>query len=97
MFFFSFVNRWVSLVFVVFICFGSLCYVFGVQLPWLEAELKQCEVIVGSAVAVYLFHRTISTILKGGIGKNGSSIAVSLHEFVLPVPSLFFCFEIYFL
>ncbi|XP_066904767.1 cholinephosphotransferase 1 isoform X5 [Halyomorpha halys] len=68
-----------------------------VALPWLEAELKQCEVIVGSAVAVYLFHRTISTILKGGIGKNGSSIAgTSVLSPIIPlslvvVPAFIIC------
>ncbi|XP_014285949.1 cholinephosphotransferase 1 isoform X7 [Halyomorpha halys] len=71
--------------------------VWSWKLPWLEAELKQCEVIVGSAVAVYLFHRTISTILKGGIGKNGSSIAgTSVLSPIIPlslvvVPAFIIC------
>lgn len=56
-----------------------LCLSVFLSKQILNIELKQWEVIFGSFVAIYLFQRTLVVILTGGVGKNGSSVAVSFH------------------
>uniref|UniRef100_A0A0A9Z421 diacylglycerol cholinephosphotransferase n=1 Tax=Lygus hesperus TaxID=30085 RepID=A0A0A9Z421_LYGHE len=52
----------------------------------LNFELKQWEVMLGSLVGIYLLQRTLSVILTGGIGKNGSSVAgTSVLSPVIPL------------
>ncbi|XP_073997995.1 choline/ethanolaminephosphotransferase 1 bbc isoform X3 [Rhodnius prolixus] len=68
-----------------------------VAIPWLDFDVKQCQVFIGTLLAIYLFHRTASVVLTGGIGKNGSSVAgTSVLSPVIPlslvvVPAFIIC------
>lgn len=36
--------------------------------------------VIGTCVAAYLFHSNLAVIFTGGVGKNGSSVAVSVID-----------------
>lgn len=53
----------------------SLCCDY--QLPWLDVELKLVPIYVAVLVAALLAQSKVAIIITGGIGKNGSTVAVS--------------------
>ncbi|XP_073998003.1 choline/ethanolaminephosphotransferase 1 bbc isoform X9 [Rhodnius prolixus] len=71
--------------------------IWSIKIPWLDFDVKQCQVFIGTLLAIYLFHRTASVVLTGGIGKNGSSVAgTSVLSPVIPlslvvVPAFIIC------
>jgi hypothetical protein len=58
------------------VCLGhSLCC--RSQLPWLDVELKLVPIYVAVLVAALLAQSKVAIIITGGVGKNGSTVAVS--------------------
>lgn len=58
------------------VCLGySLCC--HSQLPWLDVELKLVPIYVAVLVAALLAQSKVAIIITGGVGKNGSTVAVS--------------------
>lgn len=51
--------------------------VLDVQLPWVVMQLKMLPGVVGICLAAYLLYSNMAVIFTGGVGKNGSSVAVS--------------------
>lgn len=47
------------------------------QLPWLDVELKLVPIYVAVLVAALLAQSKVAIIITGGVGKNGSTVAVS--------------------
>lgn len=58
------------------VCVGyPLCCDY--QLPWLDVELKLVPIYVAVLVAALLAQSKVAVIITGGVGKNGSTVAVS--------------------
>lgn len=66
------------------VCLGySLCC--RSQLPWLDVELKLVPIYVAVLVAALLAQSKVAIIITGGVGKNGSTVAVSEVTFYVCV------------
>jgi hypothetical protein len=55
-------------------------YLAGVQLPYLETELRVTAHYMAVAVALGIAYSCLSVIMNGGAGKNGSTVAVSARQ-----------------
>lgn len=60
-----------------FVCAVSSCCVLT-QLPLLDVSLETLPAISGIFLATYVLCCNLNVIFTGGVGKNGSSVAVSL-------------------
>lgn len=58
----------------------SLNLSFVVKIPGLEMEVKWIPMGMGWAVALLLVQANVSIIFTGGVGKNGSTVAVRLLQ-----------------
>lgn len=47
------------------------------QIPGLDIEVKLIPMIVAVMLAALLAHSNLAVIVSGGVGKNGSTVAVS--------------------
>ncbi|XP_014255458.1 cholinephosphotransferase 1 isoform X7 [Cimex lectularius] len=71
--------------------------IWSTQIPWINLKMKHVQVLIGTVVGIYMFHRTASVVLTGGIGKNGSSVAgTSVLSPVIPlslvvIPAFIIC------
>lgn len=52
----------------------------GVQLPYLETELRVTAYYMAAAIALGIAYSCLSVIMTGGAGKNGSTVAVSAGQ-----------------
>lgn len=52
----------------------------GNQLPVLNVELRLVPVAVALSVSLIMCYTDIAVILSGGVGKNGSTVAVSARS-----------------
>ena len=61
------------------VCVGYALYSLCCQsqLPWLDVELKLVPIYVAVLVAALLAQSKVAVIITGGVGKNGSTVAVS--------------------
>lgn len=51
------------------------------QLPWLNIQLKLMPVVLAAITHLGMIVSQFSTIFSGGVGKNGSTVAVSFRYF----------------
>lgn len=51
------------------------------QIPGLDIEVKLIPMIIAVMLAAYLAHSNLAVIVSGGVGKNGSTVAVSVGLF----------------
>lgn len=49
------------------------------QIPGLDIEVKQIPMIIAVMLAALLAHSNLAVIVSGGVGKNGSTVAVSVE------------------
>lgn len=54
----------------------NACALFHVKIPTLDVEVKLIPIGIACAVAVILAQANVTVILAGGVGKNGSTVAV---------------------
>lgn len=52
---------------------------FSMKLPTLDVEVKLIPIAIACAVALILAQANLTVILAGGVGKNGSTVAVSFN------------------
>lgn len=51
-------------------------FFFHIKIPSLDVEVKLIPIAIACAVALILAQANLTVILAGGVGKNGSTVAV---------------------
>nr|CAH7754503.1 unnamed protein product [Callosobruchus chinensis] len=54
--------------------------IWSTKLPTLDVELKMIPLVIACGVAILLAQANISVIFTGGVGKNGSTVAVRISS-----------------
>lgn len=49
------------------------------QIPGLDIEVKLIPMVIAVMLATLLAHSNLAVIVSGGVGKNGSTVAVSVE------------------
>ena len=60
-------------------CNWHFCIIGLGQIPGLDIEVKLIPMIIAVMLAALLAHSNLAVIISGGVGKNGSTVAVSFR------------------